>query len=295
MTFSIVAYDPDEQAWGAAVASKFLAAGAVVIWAEANAGAVATQSYAKMPFGPDGLALMRSGLSAPETLAKLLATDEDAESRQVGMIDASGEVVAHTGSDCFAYADHILGERFSVQGNILAGKPVLDAMASAFRTSAGRGLELADRLVAALAAGDQAGGDRRGKQAAAVLVVKADGGYGGDNDRYLDLRVDDHPEPVARLAELVTLHHLYFQKAAPETCLTITPELSLELQQIIARAGRSFALPAFDPRPAWDETAHAAFWEVIGIENLEERWSPDDHPELIDPLVLDFLRARYPG
>ncbi len=191
MTFSIVAYSREEDAWGVAVASKFLAAAAMVNWAKAGAGAVATQAFARVSFGIQGLDLMAGGLSAEETLAKLLATDEDAEDRQVGMVDAKGNVVAYTGADCFGYAGHFIGEGFSCQGNILTGRQTLDAMAAAYRSTEG---ELADRLVAALLAGDRAGGDRRGRQAAGVLVVKAGAGYGGDNDRYVDLRVDDHEE-----------------------------------------------------------------------------------------------------
>lgn len=291
MTFSIVAYDAQERAWGGAVASKFLAAGAVVLWARANSGVVATQAFAKIPFGSQGLDLMASGLSAQETLAKVLAADPDAEDRQVGMVDAKGQAAAHTGTDCFEYADHITGDGFTVQGNILVGKKVLEAMATAFRNSAGRGMELSDRLVEALAAGDKAGGDRRGRQSAAVIVVKENGGYGGDNDHYLDLRIDDDSDPITRLRELVRLHHLYFGKADPQARLPITPELATELQRICIRAGRYRG----EANGQWDSAAQEAFWEVIGIENLEERWSPDDHPELIDPQVLDFLRDRYPG
>jgi len=162
-------------------------------------------------------------------------------------------------------------------------------MAASFRNSTGRSLELADRLVEALIAGDQAGGDRRGRQSAAVLVVKENGGYGGDNDRYLDLRVDDDSDPVVRLRELVGLHHLYFGKVDPSARLLITPELATELQQICTRAGRYRGTI----NGLWDQPAQEALWEVVGIENLEERWTPDDHPELIDPMVLNFLRDRY--
>src|SRR5260221_3964251 len=176
MTFSIVAYSKAEDAWGVAVASKFLAAAAVVSWARAGSGAVATQALANVTFGPCGLDLMGEGLSAEETLAKLLATDENAEDRQAGMVDARGNAMAHTGTDCIDYAGHVVGEGFTCQGNILAGRNVLEAMAAAFRSTQG---ELADRLVAALLAGDRAGGDRRGRQSAGGVGWKAGAGYGG--------------------------------------------------------------------------------------------------------------------
>jgi uncharacterized Ntn-hydrolase superfamily protein len=285
MTFSIVAYSPAEQAWGVAVASKFLAVAAMVCHARARAGAVATQSFAKVSFGPDGLDLMAKGLSAEETLAKLLAVDPDAEDRQVGVVDAQGRVAAHTGEGCFEYAGHLLGEGFACQGNILTGRGVLESMAAAFRGTKG---ELADRLVAALAAGDRAGGDRRGRQGAGVLVVKPKGGYGGDNDRYLDLRVDDHPDPVTRLSDILALHHLYFGKSDVSSRLPIDAPLATELQTLLKRLG-------FYQGPvsgAWDEPSKTAFWELVGTENLEERWTPDDHPDLLDPVVLKFLREH---
>jgi len=288
MTFSIVAYSPEEEAWGVAVASKFLAAAAVVCWARAGAGAVATQALAKVSFGINGLDLMASGLSAEETLAKLLATDPDAEHRQVGMVDVQGGAAAHTGEDCFEYAGHWVGDGFTCQGNILTGRNVLEAMARTFQASKG---ELADRLVAALLAGDRAGGDRRGRQAAGVLVVKADGGYGGDNDRYLDLRVDDHPDPVVRLGELLTLHKLYFGETPPEQRLPIDVAIATELQNVLTRS-KHYSGPI---NGQWDEATQDAFWAFVGTENLEERWSPDDHPELIDPVILDFIRKRFAG
>ncbi len=286
MTFSIVAYSPSEQAWGVAVASKFLAAASVVSWARAGAGAVATQAFAKVAFGPQGLDLMASGLPADETLARLLAADEDAEQRQVGMVDARGNAIAHTGADCFEYAGHLIGEGFTCQGNILTGRGVLESMAKTFREAEG---ELADRLVAALLAGDAAGGDRRGRQAAGVLVVKAGGGYGGDNDRYIDLRVDDHDKAPTRLQEILALHHLYFGKSPLADHIPISAAIASELQAILTRTGHY-------PGPisgAWDETTRKAFWEFVGTENLEERWSIDDHPDLIDPVVLNFVRQRF--
>jgi uncharacterized Ntn-hydrolase superfamily protein len=286
MTFSMVAYDPDEQAWGVAVASKFLAVGSVVPWARAGAGAVATQAYGKMSFGPDGLAMMATGMSAEETLQRLLEADPGQAQRQVGVVDSDGRAAAHTGVKCNAWAGHRLGVGFCCQGNILTGADVLEAMAAAFMSAEG---ELADRLMTALLAGDQAGGDRRGRQSAALLVVRPDGGYGGDNDRYLDLRVDDDPDPVNRLSGLVTLHHLYFGDPRPEDRVPITPEIVHELQALM-RAQQYYS---GEVNGAWDEPTRAAFDTLIGSENLEERWRYEDAPVHIDRVVLAYLRGRF--
>jgi uncharacterized Ntn-hydrolase superfamily protein len=286
MTFSIVAYSPDEKAWGVAVASKFLAAAAVVSWAQAEAGAIATQSYAKVGFGPDGLALLKMGKSASETLTTLLANDPMREQRQVGIMDAQGNVAAHTGKNCHDYAGHKLGKNFSVQGNILTGADVLEAMAEAYQNSNG---ELADRLLATLRAGDAVGGDKRGRQSAGVLVVKPKGGYGGDTDRYLDLRVDDDEQPLKKLKLLVDSHHLFFGEAKPEDLLPIDETIARELQNIMVKQ----AYMGGDVNGAWDEVAKQAFWLMVGNENLEERWSIDKSPDKIDKVALDYLRKRF--
>jgi len=184
-TFSIVAYDPQKQEWGVAVQSKFLAAAAVVSWARANAGAVATQSYANVTFGSRGLALMEGGESAEETVKRLIENDEEQDLRQVGVVDREGRAAAFTGKECNAWAGHVVGDGYTCQGNILLPGTV-EAMADKFEeVRLGQG-ELADWLVLALEAGQKAGGDKRGRQAAGVLVVREKGGYGGDNDRYLD-------------------------------------------------------------------------------------------------------------
>lgn len=286
MTYSIVAYDPNEQAWGVAVASKFLAVGAVVSWARAGAGAVATQSFCKMSFGPDGLALMAAGKSAPETLALLLANDPGAAGRQVGIVDAHGGSAAHTGVGCFDWKGHIIGEGFTCQGNILTGDDVLDSMAQTFTSASG---ELADRLAAALLAGDTVGGDKRGKQGAAVVVVRPNGGYGGDTDRYLDLRVDDDTEPVKRLVKLVELHHIFFGKPLPQDQVSITADIARELQTFMRGEGY-FQTEA---NGVWDDTAKQSFWAMVGSENLEERWNLDKAPDSIDRIALNYLRERF--
>ncbi|MCA9890598.1 MAG: DUF1028 domain-containing protein [Anaerolineae bacterium] len=285
-TFSIVAYDPEEQAWGVAVASKFLAAAAVVSWARAGAGAVATQSFAKVGFGPTGLDLMASGKSASEALTEMLADDPKRESRQVGLIDRNGHVAAHTGSECHEWAGHKLGDGFCVQGNILTGSDVLDAMSDSFIGAKG---ELADRLVAALLAGSAAGGDRRGKQSSGVLVVKENGGYGGDNDRYIDLRVDDDEAPIKKLKTLVESHHLFFGTPKKSDLVKIDEAIARELQTIMLKQDYW----AGEVDGSWDALTQQAFWSLIGNENLEERWDPDRTPKQIDKVALDYLRRRF--
>lgn len=284
-TFSIVAYDPDENAWGIAVASKFLAVGAVVCWARAGAGAVATQALAQMSYGPDGLAMMANGKSARETLEALLAGDPGADQRQVGLVDAEGRAAAHTGKACHDWAGHKVGEGFTCQGNILTGPETLDALAITYQNAKG---ELADRLVTALQAGESAGGDRRGKQSAAVVVVRPNSGYGGTTDRYLDLRVDDDAEPVRKLKKLVETHHLFFGKPKPEDEMLINEELARELQNMLNKAG--YYGGTVDG--TWDEMSKQAFWMLIGNENLEERWGLDQ-PDVIDRVVLNYLRERF--
>jgi uncharacterized Ntn-hydrolase superfamily protein len=200
-------------------------------------------------------------------------------------VDAQGRAAAHTGKECYEWAGHRVGQGYSCQGNILTGPETVDAMADAFETASG---DLATRLVAALRAGDTAGGDRRGKQSAAALVVMPGGGYGGDNDRYLDLRVDDDPNPVTRLAALVKLHRLYFGKTEPDALLPIDAALATELQTALARLGY-YQGP---PNGLWDDASIQAFWRFVGTENLEERWTPDD-PRRLDPVILAFVRERF--
>lgn len=285
-TFSIVGYDAATQSWGVAVASKFLAVGAAVPYASAGAGAVATQSLANLSFGPDGLALMAQGSSASETLELLLQNDPDAEMRQVGLVDASGGSATFTGEGCFSWAGGLAGPGFAAQGNILTGADVLDAMVSAYHSATG---ELAECLYAALAAGDRAGGDRRGRQAAALLVVKPNGSYGGTTDRYLDLRVDNHRAPVEELGTLLELHHLFFGSTAPDARLTIDSALAAELQALLARLGY-YAGPV---NGSWDAPTQEAFFAFTSVENLEDRVRIADG--LIDPPALAYIRQQFAG
>jgi uncharacterized Ntn-hydrolase superfamily protein len=201
-TFSIVAYDPDRQEWGVAVASRYLAVGSAVPFAKAGVGAVATQASVNVTYGPKGLELMEKGKSAGETIKVLTEADKNSKVRQVGVIDAKGEAANFTGTGCVAWAGGKKGKHYACQGNLLAGEKVIDEMAKAFEAAKG---PLAWRMMAALEAGDRAGGDRRGKQSAAVLVVRAGAGPNRFGDRYIDLRVDDHKDPVPELARILGL------------------------------------------------------------------------------------------
>ena len=282
-TFSIVAFDPKNGDLGVAVQSKFLAAGAVVPWAKAGVGAIATQSWANTSYGPKGLELLSLGLSAPEVVEILIAEDEGRDLRQVGIVDAQGRAAAYTGKGCFEWAGHVIGPGYACQGNILAGPRVVEAMAEAFEKSEG---ELAHRLIAALEAGQAAGGDRRGQQSAALLVVREKGGYGGFNDRYVDLRVDDHPEPIKELKRLLSLYELYFFKPRPEDLVEIKGEIALEIQRILLKTG-DYKGPLSG---LYDEATKEAFKNLCLRENLEERWQEEP---LVDLTVLNFLRERF--
>jgi len=283
-TFSVVGYDPQSQEWGVAVQSKFLCVGAVVPWAKAGVGAVATQSHANTSFGPEGLGLMAQGLPAQETLNRLVAADGGRARRQVGLVDAAGGAATFTGDECHAWAGGLTGRHYAVQGNILVSGATVDAMAKAFEAATG---ELADRLVAALAAGQAAGGDRRGQQSAAVLVVRAQGGYGGFNDRYLDLRVDDDQAPIERLKALVDLHHLHFKSPAPGDMVAIRGELAREVQRMLQRSG-SYDGPITGD---YDPSTRKALTDLIGNENFEERF--DEEEGLISSQVVAILQQKF--
>jgi uncharacterized Ntn-hydrolase superfamily protein len=284
-TFSIVAYDPGKKEWGVAVQSKFLAAAAVVSWARAKAGAVATQSFANVTYGFRGLDLMEAGMSADETIQMLIKDDPDKDLRQVGMVDRDGQAAAFTGTGCYDWAGHVVGEGFSCQGNILVPGTV-QAMAERFEEIRGRAGELADWLVLALEAGQEVGGDKRGRQAAGVLVVRQDGGYGGDNDRYLDLRVDDHPYPILKLKQLVDNHHLFFGEVDPADLVPLNTVIA-ELQGVLMKTGH---LTGKVSRKV-DQESLTALRALVGEENLEERWNGDE--KAIDQKVVDFLCDKF--
>lgn len=284
-TFSIVAYDPQRQEWGVAVQSKFLAAAALVSWAQAGAGAVATQSFANLAYGPDGLEMLAQGIPAATVVATLTAADDGRATRQLGIVDKTGQSSAFTGDECLAWAGHVVGDGFACQGNILVPGTV-EAMAQQFEQARRGPGELADWLVAALAAGQAAGGDKRGRQSAGVLVVRVNGGYGGNNDRYLDLRVDDDPEPIVKLQQLVQMHHLYFGAVNPEELIPLA-DVAAELQTILQRTGHYTGRVT----GVFDATTCKALRALVGTENLEERWDGD--MEMIDGAVVTYLRKKF--
>ena len=285
MTFSIVAYDgevsPPE--WGVAVASKFLAVGAAVPAARAGVGALATQAFANLGYRHDGLARLERGDDAEQVCAALTGADDQREHRQLGVVDAQGRAATFTGSECFDWAGGRAGEGYCCQGNILTGAEVVDAMCDAFEAARG---DLATRLLSALEAGDRAGGDRRGRQSAALLVVREGGGYGGGSDVSVDLRVDDHQEPIPELQRLFALHRLLFPRSEDLRFIPIDDDLAAELRDLLERAGYEPGAEA-----GYDEGLKKALFEYVGTENLEERWSEEAQ---IDEEVLRFVRAHAP-
>jgi uncharacterized Ntn-hydrolase superfamily protein len=276
-TFSIVAFDPETQELGVAVQSKFLAVGAIVPWARAGAGAVATQAMANFNYGPRGLDLMSRGKTAEETVEALISSDDEREHRQLGVVDARGRTATFTGSDCFEWAGGLTGEHYAAQGNILVGRETVEAMAKAFESADD---DLAGRLLRALDAGQAAGGDSRGKQSAALLVVKEGGGYGGNNDRLLDLRVDDHPEPIRELIRIRALHTLYFGETRPEDVVAVEGEIKAEVAASLGRLG-------YLQEGADDEALLDALSAFIRTENFEER---EQERGYLDTAVLEFMR-----
>jgi uncharacterized Ntn-hydrolase superfamily protein len=268
VTFSIVAADPAAGDWGVAVASKFPAVGVVVPWARAGVGAVATQSWANTSFGPRGLDLMAEGLSSKEALDRLLRGDDQREQRQVGMMDGAGRAVSFTGDRCMEWAGGRTAEGCACQGNILVGEEVVNRMAHAFEEAEG---ELVDRLLAALEAGDGAGGDRRGRQSAALLVARGGGGYGGYTDRYVDLRVDDHPQAVD---ELLRLFGVYDREILirDDPLLEASPGLIGELQRRLAALGKY----AGDATGTYDSSTRSAIEAFAGESNLEAKLREDE-------------------
>jgi uncharacterized Ntn-hydrolase superfamily protein len=313
MTFSIVARDAATGDLAVAVQSKFLAVGAVVPWARAGVGAVATQAYANVAFGPDLLASIERGTAATEALEALVRADPLRDGRQVGVVDAAGRAASHTGRQCFAWAGGRTGDGYAAQGNILAGAAVVDALADRFEAG---GPPFPELLVACLADADRAGGDRRGRQSAALLVVRAGGGYGGGNDRWIDLHVDDHADPIGELGRVLTLHRLYFERPTEADLVPIDEALAAELRHGLGAlgvgpgtpsgvvyermsgepAGEEDARPGIGtPRPlpdGWDATWQGALVDWMAVENLEERTAA---PGWIDPRVVAFLRDRTAG
>ncbi|PZA08667.1 MULTISPECIES: DUF1028 domain-containing protein [unclassified Meiothermus] len=280
-TFSLVARDPETGDLGIAVASKFLAVGSVVPWLEAGVGAVATQSYANPRFGPQGLALLKAGAGVEEALTTFRRTDPELEKRQFGLVSAQGESLSFTGAECHPWAGGQAGPNYAAQGNLLAGPEVVQALVETFHSRTD--LPFPERLTAALLAADRAGGDRRGRQSAALVVVGAGKGYGG-MDRWVDLRVDDHPDPCAELERLLRIHRLLFSK--PQNPEPLSPEDIAWIQALLRREGHY----AGDVSGVWDEATERAFAELIGMENLEERYPGGPY---LDPEALGYLKGKF--
>jgi uncharacterized Ntn-hydrolase superfamily protein len=273
MTFSIVGRSDDGESWGVAVASKFLAVGNAVPAAVADVGAIATQADANVAFKGIGLSLLDEGATAGVALQRMIEEDEKRDHRQVGLVDVDGGSATHTGESCFDWAGGIAEHGVAIQGNILVGPEVVDAMKAAW--SAAPEADLGRRLLAALTAGDAAGGDKRGRQSAALLVVRDGAGYAGLDDVAVDLRVDDHPDPVTELARLLDLNDLYLTASTDAEKVPITPELEAELDQLSKAAGYPYFL-------AW-----------VGSENYEMRVAED--ASWIDRKVLAIIRGADQG
>ncbi|WP_299057733.1 DUF1028 domain-containing protein [uncultured Nocardioides sp.] len=271
MTFSIVARSDDGESWGVAVASKFLAVGSAVPAAVAGVGAIATQADANVAYKGLALSHLDEGATAPVALQRLLEEDDGRDHRQVGLVDMDGTAASHTGASCFDWAGGVTDDGVAIQGNILAGPEVVEEMLAAWHRSAGEP-DLARRLLAALAAGDEAGGDKRGRQSAALLVVRDEAGYGGRDDIAVDLRVDDHADPVTELARLLDLNDLYLTASTEEEKVAVDDALAAELQQLVEGLG------------------HPDLASWVGTENHEMRVADDG--SWIDQRVLAILREQ---
>jgi len=273
-TYSIVACDLEAEQWGVSVQSKFLAVGSVVPWAEPHVGAIATQAYANPRYGPNGLDLLRQGLSAQEVVDRLTGEDDGRDHRQLGVVDGQGRAATYTGSECMDWAGGRTGEGYAAQGNILVSKETVDALAETFESSAGR--PLADRLIDCLAAAQKAGGDSRGQQSSALLVVERDGGYAQMSDVVVELRVEDHERPIEELRRIYTLHDEIFGVTPRDKWLQVDDALAAELRERLAKLG-------------YEGELADAFTSWTGKENLEDRV---DGVEQVDPVVLEALRSR---
>ena len=270
-TYSIAACDLDARQWGVATQSKFLAVGSVVPWAEPHVGAIATQAYANPRYGPEGLSLLREGLSAEEVVARLTAADEGRDQRQLGVVDREGRSATFTGAECLEWAGGRTGPCYAAQGNILVSAATVDEIAETFESSKGT---LAERLLDCLDAAQAAGGDRRGQQSAALLVVEQDGGYAKLSDTIVELRVEDHELPLEELRRLYRLHEALFGETPRDEWLTVDDALANELRDRLAKLG-------------YDGELEDALNKWAGNANLEERV---DGAAEIDPIVLEELR-----
>jgi uncharacterized Ntn-hydrolase superfamily protein len=281
-TFSLVAKDPNSHDLGVVVASKFLAVGSVVPWVKAGVGAVATQSYANTSFAGFALEQLQTGASFAQIINQFAVQDPEHQSRQYGIVAANGESQTFTGSECHPWAGGLAGQNYAAQGNLLTGAEVINTLVSTFLQ--GSDLPFAERLLESLKAADQQGGDARGRQSAALYVARLGGGYAGFNDRYIDLRVDDHATPILELGKLLKMHRLLFERPDPDALLPIVGTLQARLLEILRCAGTNLAV--------WDKSAQTALQDLAGKENLEERFTKTG---FIDPVALAYLEQKYIG
>ncbi len=280
MTFSIIGFDPETKELGIAVASKFLSVGAVVPFAKAGVGAIATQSWANLEYGKRGLSLLKQGLEPEEVLKELIKDDDKSSVRQVGIVNANGRSITFTGEECFEWAGGVAGTNYAIQGNILVDSETVNEMEKTFIETDG---SLADRLLAALCAGELAGGDSRGKQSAALYIVKEKGSYGGYTDRFIDLRVDDHSDPVKELIRLLKLHRLYFEHSAIEDIVAIEGELEEEIQNLLFENGH------LDRDLIERDDLLDAVQSYHLIENFDERLQERGY---IDLKVVEYMKIK---
>jgi uncharacterized Ntn-hydrolase superfamily protein len=273
-TYSIAACDLDAGQWGVATQSKFLGVGSVVPWAEPQVGAIATQAWANPRYGPDGLALLREGLSADEVVERLTSADDGRDHRQLGVVDGKGGSASFSGAECMDWAGGRTGPCYAAQGNILVSAETVDAIAETFEATSGR--PLAERLLDCMDAAQAAGGDRRGQQSSALLVVERDGGYAGLSDSVVDLRVDEHERPLQELRRIYVMHQAIFGETPREEWLEVDDALGQELRERLGRLG-------------YDGDLAESYFAWAGKENLEERV---DGVERVDPVVIEELRRQ---
>jgi uncharacterized Ntn-hydrolase superfamily protein len=283
MTYSIVAFDPETGDLGVAVESKFPNVGSVIPFAKARVGAVATQSFSNTSYATQGFALLENGATPQEAVAILTRDDPDRDYRQMGIVDAQGRAATFTGAKCFDWAGGLTGENFAIQGNTIVSQAVVEAMAKTFQETSA---PLAERLLKALSAGQTAGGDRRGQQSAALLVMRKNGGYGVNNDRYVDISVCDHETPIQELERIYALYRLTFFRSNPDKLVPIDTSIAKELQQILH--ARKFYKGGVTG--SFDGATKKALREFMGWENYDERIRDDD---LIDLEVLEDIRHKH--